>query len=346
MAHSKDTDNAVPAIGGIMGSVALAMILSTVAAWGAGYLGAAEKTVRFIDLTVMFAVLIAMPVSLLQDRAPRSVLLRKGLVGLAGGLAVAALFTFAIGPAEPTQAVAPEADSEPGTRLFWIVLAMFLIMLLMFAMPMLDRYLKPRKEGALPVAQDIQISAVFPIYMTLSMGLNLLVLAALWLSGAPVSVTLLLLGVVVLLAMSEVWSAGSEDLPDLDCTEWGARAPTAASAWAGLRMALRPTVTSALFLGTVSYISLQAALPWFDIETGDQMEPLAILLPLLTGAGIMLAGFTVLLGLTTLAIAGLTVLLARSRGENPLAMAELALQTQARLLMGGIHHVRPDLDSD
>ncbi len=348
--NNGSNENPKGAMNGFFGSLLLALVLSNLVGFLIRWAGGSGELARFVDVAVFFGIIFSNPVGTYLDQGSPKDALRRFLVGAFGGMVVARLISLGVpdvapneGPSESPQAAETGEEQDSNAVFLKMLFFMFLIMPVMFLLPTLDRYLKGRSNPEVAASHDLQISVVFPLYLMLSMGLTFFVMGALWFLNATVLVGLGLLMVVVLLAITEVWTAEDGELPDLENETWSDRPENAQAAWEGLRKAIRPTVTSSLFLGTTMYLSLKAALPYLTFEAGGgQVEALSLITGLLAGTGIMLVGFVVIFALCVALIAALTLLLARTKGADPLSMAELARQAQARLLMGGITHVRPD----
>lgn len=342
-----DKSRLAEVLGNHFGSIVLAFAASFAASWLLAKLGLPAEKALIVDMIVFFTVVYADPVSAIRKKKPR----RDVLAKLAVGLGIAALVAVPLGlsfegsSAEgPVEAV---ADDTPLSKLPWHLFLIMLIMPLMFFGPLAEKVLKRQKDETPVTSDDVQISATFPIFVTITMALNLAVPGALWALGAPLSVAAILMVTSILICATETWMAEPDELiPDVDNTEWGPRAKSAAEAWSGLRKGLQQSFASALFIGSMIYISIQLAVPYFpSVEAMDGL-PLSFLIDFLLASGIVLVSSLVLIAAGCLTLAIVAYVLSRSKGADPLTIVEFIKQSQARLLGGGMHWVRPDLEND
>lgn len=354
---SRKPDALLPMLGDLFANMAIALVLAHAARWLLLALGAAPDSGVLWHLIICFAVLQADPMGSWRKGLALPVVALRTAIGAAIGAAVAVMIHWgtaedaarsagaALTDAEPS---APAAeDASPGsaiTRMWWLFVVLPLIMLA----PWLEVLARPRTDGGRRTAADLQIAAVFPIYLSVSFGLTLAVLFAFWVLELPVWLAGLLMLAAILICVTETWFTDPADLPrDEELAEWGPRPETAQAAWQGLRKAIAQSMVSALFMATVIYIALELAMPYFPgpgaLESDDVF---GFLRGFLAGSGVMMLACIGFFLAGALALVGAAWALGQIKGADPISIADLAQHASVRLFAGGIHHVRPDLDGE
>lgn len=318
-----------------------------------GWVGVSPQSVMVASIIAFFTLTFTDPITALREGKSRRDLVVKLIVGFAIAAICAIPFAFDMfggTPIEPAAEGAVPAGDTPDKGIFGAISPVFfglLILPLVFMAPLAEKALKGSQDGERVSAEDMKISAVFPIYMMFTMALNLGVPGAMWLLDMSVWMAAVVMLAGILLCVAEIWMADPEDLPDdIENPEWGPRAESAAEAWAGLRKAISQSFSSALFLGSVIYISLSFALPYMgDMDLLDA-NPLPMIMGVIVMSVVMLVSCLMLFALGVVILVVATYALGRAHGSDPLTIAELAGQAQMRLLGGGMMWVRPDLDDD
>lgn len=344
MANKTDPDHKDVAglFANTMGSLALAFVTSFLISKAVVLLGVSGGNAMLFNMVVFFSIIYADPVGAFREGKSLRDMGIKLVVGSCLGFAIC--FIVSMQGFMDSAGESSQTGEKSSLSFVWIILPMFLIVPLVFFGPLAERAMK-RGETAEPVtAEDFKISAAFPLFMTVSMALNMGVIGAMWL----LDLSFLLGGVIllasILICLTETWSANPEDLiDDVDNTEWRPRAESAEEAWSNLRKGIRHSFVSALFIGSVIYLSLKLALPFMGDMSLDDANPLWLIFDILSMATVMLVACLSLFALGLLVLVTGAYGLGRLKGSDPLTMAELAKQASARLLGGGMHWVRPDL---
>ena len=329
-----------------LSNIALALAASFLASRLLFWLGAAPGMILFADLIVFFTIIYADPFAALRNTRPvREVAVKLAVGAMIGGVTAGAVSLMDFGTV--TETVGAAAAATPPAGLPWHMLIVFLIIPLVFFGPLLERVLT-RGSGTAPVtADELRISAAFPIFITCTMVLNLAVPGALWLLDAPLSLAFTLMLAAVLICVAETWTADPEDLiEDIDDDQWGPRAGSVGEARAGLHKALRQSMPSALFVGAMIYVSIRLTAPYLPDFNLLEVDMLGWMLAFLTATGVMMVSFILLCLLGMLALAAAVIALGHRHGTDPFSAAELLKQAQVRLLAGGMHWVRPDFEND
>lgn len=351
---SDEGPEAAKIFGGFFLNLMLAFVLGLLAGFLAKAIGTPDAWVMRADLAVFFIVLIVDPIDLWRRKVPLERAAIK--LGLAAGVAALILFLLPDGEnftdASAGEAEVGGAEPEEGkdareamADAIWIILPMFAILPLMFLLPFAERLIVNRKAPREDAAKDVQIALIFPIFVTFHMMLHLGILGALFLLDASLLMAFGILTLGVLLVVAETFAAGEDEL--IENTEhWGPRPETAKEAWTGLGKAVRNSLASGLFIAATMYLSLKAGLPYFMDTDVDAFRNMTFVIDLLKGIGIMMLAmvFLTILGNAVVALAVLTLM--RMKGLDPLTTTELVKQSSARLFVGGMNFVRPDLPSD
>ncbi|MFK7939383.1 MAG: hypothetical protein AB8B82_08395 [Roseovarius sp.] len=334
-------------------SMALAFGISFVLSKVLMALSFPPQAVIAASMVVFFTIMFADPITALRDGKSRREVGVKLIVGL--GMAVIIAIPFAFGlfggiPIETATEAATTPVENPDKGIFGAVspvLFGLLVLPLMFMAPLAEKALKGGEDGQRVSVEDLKIGAAFPVYMMFIMVLNLGVPGAMWLLDVSLGLAALIMLAAILICVAEIWMADPDDLPgDIENPEWGPRAETAKEAWAGLRKAISNSFSSALFLGSVIYISLTLALPYMGDMNISDANPLPMIIGVLAMSGVMLVSTIMLFAVGVVILVAATLVLGRTQGSDPLTIAEVAGQAQMRLLGGGMLWVRPDLEDD
>lgn len=342
--ESQDLQKVAKIGAGSIGNIALACVLSFALNILLGSLGVPFEVSATISSGLFLAVIFGDPIA--TWRGERS--WRQFAFYFVAGLGLSAIIDLAVLTDAPTSDV-PASDvvaqqtTDPDFP--WFLLIIFLIIPITFALPLLEKLLRIEKDAPEVTREDLAISAAFPIMMTATMVLQLGIPGALWLIKAPLwaAAGLYLMGICLVVA-DVAYSPEEDSARDLQ-DAWGPRPETAEESWANLRKGLGQSFASALFMGSILYISIsllwgQADLADFDDGGG------AVLGSLLAFAGLMLGVTLLLIALGCAVTLGFALVLGRLRFRDPMSIVELAERSVGRLFMGGMSWVRPDLPED
>ncbi len=333
-----------------LAGLALAFAVSFSIGWLLRAFGVNEEFASNVNLFCFFALLFSDPVAAWRGSQSWRKFAIKIAVGLITALVLAMVFNLMFPETGTPQAQAADAApvEESEGSFAWIMLMPVIIIPIVFLAPTLERVLSGEGPKGEPLtSEDLQIGLTFPLYITAHFLLLGVVAGALWLVDVPWSVGVIVLTLGVLCAVAEAWLAGPDDsLPEWDEDgKWQPRAESAAEAWSGLRMAIRTSFTSALFLGGMTFTTVSLAVSMGD--NGMALDDgMSFLLDFAWIIGVVLGGSLALLLYGLMLTATLAYVVARLHGLDPLAMEHLAKQALGRLFMGGMSYVRPDIDED
>lgn len=323
-----------------LGSLAIALAFAFAFRFCVSFFGEPGPLASTIGLAIFLAIIFVDPVSAYFEIRSGKTTVKRCLYRMAVWLLIAAVFVPALG----AMSTLVERIESTSLTTVLIMLPALLIMPVAFMMPLFERRMSG-EESDLKLTEDAKIAAAFPIYTSLTMIVTLGTAGVLHLVGGTVWLGAFFAFAAILVAVAEAWMAEDDDIIDVDQTTWGDRAASGAEAWAGLKRAIGPGITSSVFMGSTIFMGLSLA-DFSSLGALDDLGPVDLLAGILIPAGIVLVVMISVILLAVGIVAAAVWAVARVNGADPLTMAELGQQGFARLLMGGMNHVRPDLETD
>lgn len=330
----------------VIGNTLLAFGMSFFAARMGFAMDLAPRFILMMILAVFFFVINLDPIGMLRARPSLRDLVAKTAVGLVLGVFVMLIYPR-LDDGMGGEITVSSASSGGGLALLKTVGPLLLLMPLLFFIPFLERLVSGQIQARPVTLEQAKISAAFPVFVTLHMGLMLVVPGVMWLLGlsATWALAVAILGIVI--AVIDTRTAPREvETCDLEEAGWGTQADTASEAWSKLRQGLPALASSALFVGATIYMSILSAQPFVLRFELLQATPTTAIGAVLVSGLLVLGIFLAVSVLAAVALAAASYSLARWHGADPLTARAFSRRARMRLFGGAMPFVRPEIEDE